>query len=288
MLKFIWLISIYILLSFFLLQAVENNELRITYIANEGFLFESEDKKVLIDALFGTKDLSFWDVPTTDVLSRLSAAKPPFDDVDLIFISHRHIDHFDAVTVMDHLEINKKCHVIGTQQVVESLEEFKSFETIKNRIHDITPSFGQSEIANLNDIEITVLRLKHCTYFVADINGNQVDRHKDMQNLGFIIKLGSHTLLHIGDSGMENENEFEQFNFPKENIDIAFLGSLFWPPYESRIEIVNNYIKPKQIILMHLEKNDKEKYVKLKEIYQEQLAPITIFKNQMESKAFVK
>ena len=102
-----------------------------------------------------------------------------------------------------------------------------------------------------------------------------------MQNLGFLINLGNFTKLHIGDSGMENGEEYKLYNFDQKGIDIAFLGSLFWEPYESRIDIVNKYIKPQYIILMHLDKNDKEKYFALKETYQETLAPITIFKNEL-------
>ena len=95
-------------------------------------------------------------------------------------------------------------------------------------------------------------------------------------------------MLHIGDSGMENRDEYKLYNFNQKDIDIAFLGSLFWEPYDSRIEIVNNYIKPQNIILMHFDKNDKEKYFTLKETYQEKLAPITIFKNELEYKVFNK
>ena len=252
-------ISIFLLISFSLSQALEKDELLVTYIANEGFMLEGSEKKKLIDALFGKKDLSFCDVPSPDVLNNLSSAKSPFDNIDLILVTHRHIDHFDAGSVMSHLEINNHCNVIGTHQVIEALKDFKSYEAMKDRIHDITPPFAQSEAVNVNNIEISVLGLKHCTYFVTDENGNQVDRHKDMQNLGFIIKLGSQTILHIGDSAMDDEEEYKQFNFPQKNIDIAFLGSLFWPPYESRIKIVNEYINPQQIILMHLDKHDKEK-----------------------------
>ena len=269
--------------------AAENNKLKVTYIANEGFLLESDNKKVLIDALFGKKDLNFCDTPSLETLNNITKAQTPFDDVDLLLVTHRHIDHFDAGLVTTYLENNKQCNMIGTQQAVDQMKNSNKYGNIKDRIYSITPSFGYNEKITLNGIDITTIRLKHCAYYMTDENtGEKIDRHRDMQNLGFIINLGNHKMLHIGDCGMESDEEYKHYRIYQENIDIAFLGSLFWKPFEQRIEIVNNYIKPQKIVLMHLKKNKKEAYFELKKKYQDKLAPIIIFKHERESREFIK
>jgi hypothetical protein len=44
---------------------------KLTYIANTGFLIEIQNKKVLIDALFGEKELSYCDTPDLNVIKSI-------------------------------------------------------------------------------------------------------------------------------------------------------------------------------------------------------------------------
>ena len=282
------IVLILFLLSLFTLKSNAQEELLVTYIANEGFLLESSGKKVLIDALFGTKDLSFADVPTPKALENLMASKPSFDNVNIVLITHDHVDHFDVDLVITYLDKNLFTELIGTDQVIDRLKTSKNYEKLKDRIHAVTPPFGSSKKLNLNGIDILILRLKHCTYYVKDEKtGKKIDRHRNKQNNGYIIKLGNYRILHIGDSAMDDFKEYQDFHLVQEKIDVAFLGSLFWPPYEPRIEMVNKYIQPKHIVLMHLDKGNKEKYFSLKEKYKDKLiAPITIFETSLESKIF--
>lgn len=288
MMRQIGFFFIVVFLGVHVLHATESDTLSVTYIANEGFMLEAGGKTVLVDALFGKKDLGFCDVPPPDILRKMSGAKSPFDKVDLILVSHSHGDHFDADLVMEHLAKNSCCRMIGTPQAVERLKALKTYGKVKERIHAVMPIVGVRENLNLNGIDVSVLRLKHCTYFETDpATGKKRDRHRNAQNIGFVIKLGCHSIFHIGDSGMENAEEYQNFHLERENIDIAFLGSLFWQSFEPRFEIVNSFIKPRHIVLMHLDKGDKGKYFSLKKTYQKQLPPITIFEKPLEKKVFV-
>jgi glyoxylase-like metal-dependent hydrolase (beta-lactamase superfamily II) len=71
----------------------------ITFLANEGVMLSSGGKKVLIDALF-LKYETGYAVPADSTLSALAKARPPFDSVDLILVTHRHGDHFHPVPLI--------------------------------------------------------------------------------------------------------------------------------------------------------------------------------------------
>ena len=70
-------------------QSNENKawQLKVTYIANEGFLISSANKKVLIDALFGS-GYSHYLTPSEEIHKKMVNAQPPFNDVDLVLVIH--------------------------------------------------------------------------------------------------------------------------------------------------------------------------------------------------------
>ena len=47
-------------------------------------------------------------LPTCGIVTRLRTAKAPFDAIDLILVSHRHLDHFHPESVGLHLQHNPK------------------------------------------------------------------------------------------------------------------------------------------------------------------------------------
>lgn len=273
------------LLSLSLSYGAENDKLHVTYIANEGFLIECGGKKILIDALFDDKTIDFCDVPSMETLNKILAAQSPFDDVDLLLVTHQHRDHFNKNLVITYLKNNKHCDIIGPHQVVDQLRGSNEFEEVEEQVISIMPTYARSEDISINGIKLVVLRFQHVSYFVTDEQtGEKVDRHKNIQNLGFVINLGNYKILHTGDSFLQNIEEYKSYRLDKEQIDIAFLA-LFFDPL--KIEAVNNYIKPQNIIVMHLPK-DKKIVFELRDMHQSSLAPITIFTKELEQKEFNK
>ena len=66
----------------------------ITYIANCGFLCESPSQKVLIDP-FGTSFGNLFNLPSTETMTEIETGTTPFDQINLVLITHIHGDHFD-------------------------------------------------------------------------------------------------------------------------------------------------------------------------------------------------
>jgi len=76
-------------------------------------------KKVLVDALFeGTPThLS----PSTELLTQMTAGSGPFADINLLLVTHRHSDHFNAKLLVEFLRHHAHCQFVAHAQVVESV-----------------------------------------------------------------------------------------------------------------------------------------------------------------------
>jgi L-ascorbate metabolism protein UlaG (beta-lactamase superfamily) len=217
----------------------------ITYIANEGVLISSGDKQVLIDGLHREYQRSYAFLPPAQ-REKIETAKAPFDEIDLILVSHLHLDHFHPESVGLHLQHNSKALLVSSQQVVDEVEKnFKNYEAIKARVTSATPPWKEKVAMKVAGIEFKILSLRHGT-----------GRHATIQNLGHLIKLGGKKLLHIGDADTAVEN-FEKFNLDQEGIDIAFIPFWFLLGTDGQT-VVREHIKPKQIIAVHISPDESQ------------------------------
>jgi L-ascorbate metabolism protein UlaG (beta-lactamase superfamily) len=213
--------------------------LEITYIANEGVLISSGDKQVLIDGLHREYQRAYAFLPPPQ-RDKIENAQSPFDQIDLVLVSHRHLDHFHPESVGLHLQHNPNAVLVSSQQVVDEVaNNFKDFQTIKARVTATTPAWKERRAMKVADIDLEVLGIRHGT-----------GRHASIQNLGHLIKLGGKKLLHVGDADTAIEN-FQDLNLDDEGIDIAFIPYWFLVDEEGR-KVLREHIKPKQIIAVHI------------------------------------
>lgn len=220
--------------------------IEITYIANEGVLISAGDKQVLIDGLHREYQPAYAFLPPVE-REKIETAKPPFDKIDLILVSHMHLDHFHPESIGRHLHHNPKATLVSSQQVVDEIEKnFKDYQSIKARVIGATPPWKERVAMKVAGIEFEILRLRHGT-----------GRHATIQNLGHVIKLGGKKLLHIGDADTSVEN-FEKYNLDEEGIDIAILPFWFLLGAEEQA-LVREHIKPKEIIAVHISPDQSDK-----------------------------
>ena len=219
--------------------------LEITYIANEGVLISSGDKQVLIDGLHREYQRAYAFLPPPQ-RDKIENAQSPFDQIDLVLVSHRHLDHFHPESVGLHLQHNPNAVLVSSQQVVDEVaNNFKDFQTIKARVTAATPAWKERRAMKMADIDLEILGIRHGT-----------GRHESIQNLGHVIKLGGKKLLHVGDADTAIEN-FQDLNLDEEGIDIAFIPYWFLVDDEGRT-VVREHIKPKQIIAVHISPSEAE------------------------------
>ncbi len=189
--------------------------LEITYIANEGVLISSCDKQVLIDGLHREYKRAYAFLPAGE-REKIELAHAPFDEVDLILVSHVHFDHFHPESIGLHLMHNPEAMLVSSHQVVEAVEKnFNDYAAIKSRVTGATPLLKERIAMKAAAIDFDVHGLGHGS-----------GRHDSIQNLGHVIRMGGKKLRHLGDAAPSTEI-FETFNLDEEGIDIAFIPSGF-------------------------------------------------------------
>ncbi len=238
-------------------DAKVKSSLTISYIANEGVLISSGEKRILIDGLHREYKPAYA-FPPAGLLNSLETARTPYDKINLLLVSHIHLDHFHPLSIGLHLKNNPRAVLISSEQVVgEVAKDFEDYGKIKPQIKQITPNWKESIEVNHDGIKLKILGLRHGS-----------ERFRSIQNLGHIIEIGGKKLLHIGDADMTTEN-FAAFNLPKEKIDIAFIPYWFLLSNNGRA-LVKELFNPMQIIAVHISPNEAEQVsANLKEVYPE-------------------
>jgi len=216
-------------------------------------------------------------------------ARGHFEDIDLILATHAHRDHFHAPFVMDHLSKNKKGTFISCEQSIHQITGSDAYNpAIQSQLVEVTPDSLSFIDTVVNGIEMRVFRLNHGPYYEEDPEtGEKINRHRNVQNLGFLFHLDGIKIFHGGDSSPAWKSDFEHFRLDKENIDIAFLGRAFiWNGEPERMELLRNHINPSHIVLMHIHHDHNERFIEMAEKIKDAFPSIQVFEERMESKIY--
>jgi L-ascorbate metabolism protein UlaG (beta-lactamase superfamily) len=263
-----------------------DRHMEIIYIANAGFFIKVSNKKILIDALFGGFESDWCVVPSGEIIEKMETGTEPFDQIDVILISHAHIDHFNAEIVFDHLESNEAGILICPEQVRLELEKDKRYEKLSARVNEITPTYEiVSQSIDVKGMTIKVWRLKHSAYYKeSEETKRKYNKHKNVQNLGFTLEIDHNKIFHGGDWAYDGRggktNPLEE-----EKIDIAFLCiGAYLRLYGPDSGMINESKKPENIVLMHI-----PPAINIEELTEEEkktISATTVFKSPMEIKHF--
>jgi L-ascorbate metabolism protein UlaG (beta-lactamase superfamily) len=258
--------------------------MEITYISNEGFMLKTESIGVLIDSLH-RGEYPPYDLIQPDVLEQMQKAVEPFDKIDLVLFTHHHYDHFDPYSTILHLSNNSKAKLVAPPQVQNILNEHFSeiYELVEGQINSCLPKLYTSETMNFEGIELEIYHVPHGEYLVMDeITGDKVNKHATVKHLMFLISIDGKKILHVGDTVPNDDKQSLQpyKEMIDIQIDLAFLSKWFIENPQGQ-EIVEKYIKPKKIIIMHLESEEKNQISKdFPKIFQSKLI---IFEKSMDS-----
>lgn len=220
-------------------QPPEGATLEVTYIANEGVLIAAGSTQVLIDGLHRQYRPSYPFLPDP-YREQIETAQAPFDEIDVILVSHTHLDHFHPESVARHLRHNLGAALVSSEQVVKEIEALPEHSSIRTRITTVTPPLKQKVTTIVGGVRVELLGIGHGT-----------GRNATVQNLGHIVALGRKKVLHIGDASTEDATIFDALNLDEEGIDVAFLPVWFLTGEEGAA-IVREHIKPKNIVAIHM------------------------------------
>jgi L-ascorbate metabolism protein UlaG (beta-lactamase superfamily) len=225
----------------------------VMYVANEGFLIEIGSKRILIDAMIDHEPIAYNHVPDEDTLSRMRNALPPFDDLDLLLVTHFHRDHFSSGPVLDHLRANPTAVLVApTQAVTELRVADPELDRLGARIRELSLELFESADLTEAGIRVRAMRFRHSRYLETDEEtGAQIDRHAGVENLVYLIEVDGVKLVHLGDAVLSQNLEFfENGQFLREPVNIAVLEFFDWS--EATQAVLDRWLKPDHIIFMHL------------------------------------
>ena len=223
-----------------LLPAQQPGGVTVTFLANEGVLLEGGSKKVLIDALFDP--YRGYAVPHDSTRRALREARAPFNDVDLVLVTHWHGDHFGSAAVAGHLQANPRATLVTSAQVIDSLRRYtpaRALPSSRMLTRAVASAERRGEI--VNGIPIEVLGVTHGS-----------GRHATVEHRGFVVEIGGRRVLHLGDTEF-TEDEFSRLRLDTARIDVALLPA--WAVTHQRA-IVEKWIKPRQVVAFHLQADD--------------------------------
>ena len=215
----------------------------ITFLANEGVMLASGKQKVLIDALF-VKYGPEYAVPADSTQALLRHARPPFDSVDLVLVTHRHGDHFHPVPMAAHLRANPLATLLTSQQVIDSLRgQLSAAELRSPRIVARTTVPGARRRESVAGITVELLGLPHAG-----------TRHRLVEHLGYVVEIGGRRVLHVGDTDVSEAN-FAPLRLDTARIDVALIPSWVVTSDEGR-RVIERWIRPRQVVAFHVGEND--------------------------------
>ena len=221
-----------------------------TYLGNEGVLVSHGDVKVLFDAFYADSYNTYLLVPE-DIQKALLAGRAPYDDIDALFVSHVHGDHFTAGPTLAFLRAHPEVHLYGPTEAVAALlaaaratgDTDEAVDALRARLtgFDLEPA-DEPERARLGSVAVEVVAVPH--------SGGDSMAH--VRNLVFRVTLSDWpSVMHFGDATTE-ESDFSrhQAHWDAQPLDMAFPPYWFFAREEGR-RILDERIRARQVIGIH-------------------------------------
>ena len=269
---------IILIVLFLSIQSYSQVTADVYYVSNDGFLIETQGKKILVDAIFDDSTIYYADVPSDDILYDILFCQKPFDNIDVLLITHKHRDHFSSIPVGKFLLNNIKTKLVCNHQTAELFKsEFDNYDKIVDRVIVVSPQINETDTLNLETIELSVFGMNHSPYNTTDENGEVYNKHAEIDVNGYLVKTGEFSFLHCGDSYLHQHKEIHR-NIADANNNLNLL--FFFGPHNESIEIVNEVLKPQHIIMMHMPSEAetvKEQYFPIKQIMKNVYLPTEPF-----------
>ena len=210
---------------------------KVTYVSNAGVLLEIAGKKILIDSLCDSVMPIYKNTPK-EIKEQILCGLPPFDNIDIMLVSHHHSDHFEPKSVAEFLQRNRRAILISTPETVRRL---KKEDPALSESRLIAPPLQVHETEKLdsNGIRIQVISMIH-----------EGKDFRDVENFAYLIEVNGTCILHPGDAKPMEEN----FNHPGlvGNSINLLLAPFPYVGIPSGHAVIENQIKPEKIVAIHL------------------------------------
>jgi L-ascorbate metabolism protein UlaG (beta-lactamase superfamily) len=236
-------VSLIILFFTFSLESHEQTS-SVTYLGNEAVMVSNGSSKIVFDPFFHN-NYNIYQLVPEQILQAMFENKAPYDEIDAIFISHAHADHFAADMILKFLKSHPKSKLIAPKQAIDQLYELENSSAVNSQITAIELEYGDPpKIINIDDLLVEVVRVPHSGW---------PNSRLEVSNLVFRVTLeNTVTVMHMGDAD-PNDIHFK----PYENYWKSNLTNLAFPPYwffysSFGPEILKNRINTLESIGVHV------------------------------------
>ncbi len=207
----------------------------VRYVANAGMLVTVEGHDVLLDAPI-REGIAPYPTSPPDQRQRLESARPPYDRVEAILITHWHEDHFSADAIAAQLIASPHTIVISSPEVIGRVRQAAP-QVAPARLRAVLPAPGGVERLQVGGLAIRVLRIRH-----------NPTRRLPEQHVGFLIG-DRRAVLHVGDADPAPDNFALLRGLP--GVEVALLP--YWYVLtDSGRRLVSASIAPGRIVAMHM------------------------------------
>ncbi|WP_034633061.1 MBL fold metallo-hydrolase [Maridesulfovibrio bastinii] len=220
---------------------MDNDFIEIQLVANAGVLVRYQGRGMLVDGIHHEDGHPFNQVPLMD-LHLMKTGSPPYNNLDYLFFTHEHPDHFTVEYVMEHIKQRAAKALFlpdeaGGSPNLSSLLREAGLRGIPCTTLGLEP--GESRIFTVEKwLKVTVVGTRHM--------GPQ---YQDVRNDCFMLSLGGRNILFTGDADHHPgyfENALEGLK-----PDTVFVNPIFYHNAEGR-KIINNILKPETVVIYHL------------------------------------
>lgn len=226
---------------------IQSSPITVQYIGNMGVFITIENKKFLIDALH-TEYRPAYLFPPASLADSIINGAGNYKGVWATLTTHIHRDHFSSDLTSRFLEQQPDAIAIVPKQAVDSFSFRNDYSLLKDKIIGVNKSSQTGTI-----------RGKGYTIYAFNIHHTYQQRHSAIQNVGYIIDVNGKRVFHAGDTDAPIEL-YQRLKLHEYNIDVAILPSWLLCG-ENGKRITEELIKPKHIIVTHIEPGPAGEYI---------------------------
>ncbi len=220
--------------------------LSLTYVGNEGVLLQfpregNQTVDILVDAVLA-EGLPGYVVPTPEVRGSIERREPPFDRVSLVLATHHHADHFEARAALRVLAGAPELHMMTTAQARERMREAdpEGFAAVSDRVEGLRPSEDEPIERRIGPVIVRAFAMHHGR-----------DRAPLVENLGFLVSVDGHRVLHVGDT-MVSPQELTALPLAPGDVPVDIVMVPYWHLYDDWIHALVDTLRPEHIVAIHV------------------------------------
>jgi L-ascorbate metabolism protein UlaG (beta-lactamase superfamily) len=224
----------------------QNSSDYIKYLGNEALFIKVGDSKVLFDPFFH-QNLGIYQLVPETIKQNIFNGEAPYSNINAIFISHAHRDHFAVDELVKYLLKFKQVKLVASKQAIDKVRDYLKpiDESIKKeRLIAIDLAFGDLPWQySVGELTIDAVRIPHAGW----------PSRADVENLIFRVSINdSVTIMHMGDADPDDNHYLPYKSFWQKKVtDYNFPPYWFFFSAEGK-DILDNIIAAKHNVGIHV------------------------------------